>query len=801
MTLDYATRDYDGFRQLLLSVIDRQDTGWTERAAADLGVMVVELLAYELDRLAYAGDRVAEESFLATARRRESARRHAALGDHTLDRGNATRGFQWFQLARNTSLTLPARTAVASPIDPADPDATRVFAETLDDARLDARRNWFVLTRAALANTRMLRLASGEDASPDLRALGLAAGMTLIVGTPFAPEPGMAPTTPGEPLQLARGEIVRIATVMPHGVELERALDTTWPEGAWVLGNVVEIRRGLTSAITVLGTGGAALGELPNAQILQLRMDVVRRLRAEVEDVRATWSARPSLTAAWTTACQTMTAVRRTLAHADLTSYDVRDARQRAALLLLAAPLDDAADGFRHILTAIGHEVPDELRALARVAVPRQGLALPPIDEPVLWMDGDDARSATLHIAVDGDDSWREQPDLLRSAPDDHHYVVEIDGSSQVTLRFGDGVTGAMLPADSQVTGWWVTGDESGEDLRAGALGATLLAQPAVLATSNPLPTTGGRPPEPLDGLAARIESALDIPAIPITREDYQILLERRAGIAEAAVTVRGSVVDLVIRPAAGAAASQVLDTTRAWLDTARLAGATVTVRLPRPLVIDIAVVVDVHPDVSAADLRDRLQRALATAFSDVQAALTEQPPALLGKTRERAEIYRLVEAVPGVRWSQLIGFDRAGGTAVREAIVPAFDQVVRCAGDDEQPSSGQIAIWTARRFTLRVAVTYDAPDHRPVLADIQHLLPGLLSGPASLPVTRGWTVLTAALIDDALAGVFGGTGYAVTVQQLIADRRVVDELELGDRELPILDTATVIDGGLGNPP
>ncbi|MEO7733323.1 MAG: baseplate J/gp47 family protein [Kofleriaceae bacterium] len=803
--LDYATRDYDGFRQLLLSVIDRQDTGWSERAAADVGVMVVELLAYELDRLAYAGDRVAEESFLATARRRESARRHAALGDHELDRGNATRGFQWFQLARHQRLTLPAGTAVASPIDPGDPDATRVYAETLDPAQLDARRNWFVLTRAALANTKVVRLAGGADAPRDLRELGLAAGMTLIIGTPFDPEPGLTPTAPGEPLQLGRGEVVRIATVMPHGIELERALDTTWPDGAWVLGNVVEIRRGLRSEATVLGRGGAALGELANEAFLQLRMDVVRRLRAEAEDARAAWIGRPSLTAAWTAACQAMTAVRRTLSHADLSSYDVRDARQRAALQLLAAPLDDAADGFRHILTAIDHDVPHELQASDRVAVPRQPIALPPLDQPVLWMDRDDerpARSQTLHVVVEpGAVAWTEQPDLLRSAPDDPHYVVEIDGNSQITLRFGDGVTGAMLPADGEVTAWWVAGDESGADLRAGALGVTLDPQPAVLATSNPLPTTGGRAPEPLDGLAARIETALDIPAVPITREDYQILLEQRAGIAEAAVVVRGGVVDLVIRPAAGVAASQVLETTRRWLDRERLAGATVTVRLPRPLVIDLGLVVDVHPDVSAADLRDRVQRALATAFSDVQPASREQPPVLLGRTRERAEIYRLVEAVPGVLWSQLIVFERAGSAGVREAIVPAFDQVVRCAGSDELPAGGQITIWTARRYTLRVAVTYDTPDRRPELGAIQRLLPALLSGPASLPVTRGWTVLTAALIDDALAGVFGGTGYAVTVQQLIAERRVVDELELGARELPILDTATVIDGGLRKHP
>src|SRR5262249_7204851 len=86
--IDYATRDYEGFRHLFVAIVQRHDTKWTERSAADVGIMVLELLAYELGRLAYAGDRVAEEGFLATARRRESTRRHAALGDYQLDRGN-----------------------------------------------------------------------------------------------------------------------------------------------------------------------------------------------------------------------------------------------------------------------------------------------------------------------------------------------------------------------------------------------------------------------------------------------------------------------------------------------------------------------------------------------------------------------------------------------------------------------------------------------------------------------------------------------------------------------------------------
>jgi hypothetical protein len=801
--LDYATRDYDGFRQLLISVIDRQGTAWSERAAADLGIMVVELLAYELDRLAYAGDRAAEEGFLATARRRESARRHAALGDYVLDRGNATRGYQWFQLSQRAPLALPARTPVAAPIDPSE---IRLFAETLDAVNLDARRNWFALSQTAPAGEKVLRLASGDGQLPDLRSLGLAAGMTLIVGTPLLP--GQSPVMPdAQPLQLALGEDVRIARVLPHGVELEQALRNTWPggdQGAVVLGNIVEIRRGLTSDWTAIGNGGAGLGDIANEQFLQLRMDVVRRLRAEVEDARAAWIGRPALADAWTAACQAVTVQRRKLAQDDLSAYDARDPAQRAELQALAAPLDAAADAFRDILTKTGREVPDELQRSERVAVKRQTIDLPFGEQPVLWMDRDPAqpaRSETLMVAVGVAGAWTrwtEQPDLLRSAPDAHDYVVEIDGNSRVTLRFGDGESGAVLPADCQVMARWVTGDEAGDDLRAGALGvlATAGPQPAsVAATSNPLPTTGGRAPEDLDGIAARVELGLEAPAIPVTGGDYQLLLGRRPGIAESAVAIARGVVDIVIRPAAGVAAPQLLDQARAWLDTDRLAGATVMVRLPRSLPIDIGLVVDVHPDVSAADLRYRVQRALIDAFGDAQ-------PQLLGRARERAEIYRLVENIPGVLWSQLIAFDRAGHTpsGVLEVIVPAPDQVIRCAGSEEQPAGGQVTIWAARRFSLQLTVEYDTLDTRPDLAAIRRLLPALLSGPASLPVQRGWTVLTAQRIEDALVGVLGGAGSTVTVTRLIADRRAIAELDLGDRELPILDTATVVDGGLRKP-
>lgn len=830
--LDYATRDYDGFRELMLSVIQQCDTAWTERAAADVGIMVVELLAYELDRLAYAGDRVAEESFLATARRRESARRHAALGDYTLDRGNATRGFQWFRIAGDRPLRLPARTLVAEEFDPRSGDAARLYAETLDAAQLDARRNWFVLAQSAPAGSRVLRLASRRDParpsgrgdgldSPDLGQLGFAAGMALLVGMPL--EPGALPAEPTGPLQFVRGEVVRIASVMPHALELAQELQSSWPggeDGAWVLGNVVEVRRGRTSDWTEIGRGGAVLGELPNDQFLQLRMEMVRRLRAEVEDARASWIGRPELERKWECACNGMTRLRGKLLRTDPSAYDVRDPRQRRQLTRLDAPLVWAARLFRSMLVAVGHDVPDELAACDRVAVPGQEIELPSTDPPVLWMDADrdprtggarpgqagerPARNETLAVAVGiagAWSRWTEVPDLLRSAPDDPHYVVEIDGNSRITLRFGDGVTGAVLPVGCLVMARWTTGDDSGDDIRAGTLSASVGADPqlsAIAATSNPLPTTGGRAPELLDGIAARVELRLERPAVPVTAEDYQVLLgglspvyRSASEIIESAVTAAHGVVDIVIRPAPGIAAGRLLEATRAWADRNRLAGTTVEVRLARRLPIDIGLVVDVHPDVSADHARYLVQRQLVEAFGDAQARA-------LGRRRERAEIYRVVEGVPGILWSQVVVFDLAGRTPPRvlEDIVPARDQIVRCAGVEDPSADGRVTIWTARRYALQLTLRYGSLDARPEPASIQRLLPALLSGPASLPAQGGWTMLTADRIDEALAGVFAGAGFTVTVARLLVGQRAVDRVELGERELPILDTTQIAEQG-----
>jgi hypothetical protein len=102
--IDYLTKDYAGFRQLMLDRLSLVTPLWQERHAADLGITLVELLAYVGDHLSYFQDAVATEAYIGTARKRVSVRRHARLVDYTLSEGCNARA--WIALKASKAQTI-----------------------------------------------------------------------------------------------------------------------------------------------------------------------------------------------------------------------------------------------------------------------------------------------------------------------------------------------------------------------------------------------------------------------------------------------------------------------------------------------------------------------------------------------------------------------------------------------------------------------------------------------------------------------------------------------------------------------
>lgn len=107
--IDYLAKDYSSFRQLMLDRLALLSPQWQERSPADIGIALVELLAYVGDYLSYEQDAIGTESYLQTARRRVSVRRHTRLVDYFMHDGCNARAWVHF-FVTNDDITIPQHT-------------------------------------------------------------------------------------------------------------------------------------------------------------------------------------------------------------------------------------------------------------------------------------------------------------------------------------------------------------------------------------------------------------------------------------------------------------------------------------------------------------------------------------------------------------------------------------------------------------------------------------------------------------------------------------------------------------------
>ncbi len=132
--INYLAKDYSSFRQLILDRLALIMPAWKETHVPDLGVTLVELLAYAGDYLSYYQDAVATEAYLGTARQRISVRRHVRLVDYAMHEGCNSRA--WVTLHTDTDLQLDPEQTYFITAFPGSPDA-RVLDST-DLARVPA---------------------------------------------------------------------------------------------------------------------------------------------------------------------------------------------------------------------------------------------------------------------------------------------------------------------------------------------------------------------------------------------------------------------------------------------------------------------------------------------------------------------------------------------------------------------------------------------------------------------------------------------------------------------------------------
>jgi len=187
--IDYLAKDYESFRRLMLDRLAAIVPEWQERNPADIGVALVEMLAYVGDQLSYAQDAASTEAYLGTARRRISVRRHARLVDYTIGEGSNARAWVVFEveplsnadgkaIAVGTQLLtrFPGHRAVVSALEL--PDALRAGCEVFETMTA-------VTLRAALNDLKFYTWSNRSCCLP------VGATQATLAGTQSLLEPGM----------------------------------------------------------------------------------------------------------------------------------------------------------------------------------------------------------------------------------------------------------------------------------------------------------------------------------------------------------------------------------------------------------------------------------------------------------------------------------------------------------------------------------------------------------------------------------------------------------------------------------
>jgi len=582
-TINYLAKDYASFRRVLLDRMAATAPDWTERNPADLGVMLVELLAYAGDQLSYYQDSVATEAYLGTARQRISVRRHARLLDYFMHEGvnarawvcvevNATvvlRHTQAFGITAFTTRLTPGPTINATPqqLDLLLQTKQARLFEPMHDAVLFAPHNaikFYTWADEQCCLPKGATQATLLDSVDPAQRLLLMPGDVLILEE-WRGRDGESLPEDADPM---RRQAVRLTSVTPQA--------------------------------TAASSDPAALRTAGPLKTDPLTGSAIVDIEWEADDALAFPLCISSIN------------------DKGVPVYDLSGARGNVVLVdhgrtmlppeeLPALPTDGSP--YRPVLTwpQITHAMPyDHTAALTTAA------------SATLAQDPRKTVPEVSLADVTGTETWTVVHDLLRADPFDRDFVVELDDQGYGHLRFGDGVLGKV--ADPKLLATYRVGRG-----RIGNVGAETIAQvwsvdSGITNVRNPLAATGGIDPEPIDDVKTYAPEAFRVQERAVTEDDYAMIAQRYPDVLRARATRRwtGSwhTVFLTIDRKAG----RPLDETFrqdlvTFMETYRLAGEDLEVELPIFVPLDINLVVCVKQGY----FRSHVEAALETVFSSKQ--------------------------------------------------------------------------------------------------------------------------------------------------------------------------------------
>lgn len=725
--ISYLAKDYASFRQLILDRLALVVPDWRERHVPDLGIAIIELLAYTGDHLSYFQDAVATEAYLETARERISVRRHARLVDYRLHEGCNARA--WVCVQTDADFALNQR------------DVT--FTTGIDDPRLAGKTilNWGELSSIPPSAYEVFEVMPLESSAQvqfyaahseihfytwGEKECCLERGSTSAtlvddclekeapLQSPDQPEPKIASNRSArdQRLHLKVGHVLIFEEVLgpitgnpadadPARRHAVRLTKVTPGKDALYKQSIVEIEWAAQDALP-FPFCISAIGEAPECKYLE-NVSVARGNVVLVDH-----------------------------------GITVGPEKLGEVPTLRTEAICECADHPGDIQIIPGPFRPKLTKAPLTFSERfPTGDSTKPKWPPAACLLTQDVRKALPQVWLNSrpDKNWEAQYDLIESRQDDAHFVVEIDNDGIAHLRFGDGELGLKPPAGMTFGATDRTGNSPADILGAdkipllgatyrigngavGNVGAETISRLVLKDTTlsgvfiivrNPLPAQGGRNAEPL--AEAKLFAPHDFRdpkkiQRAIIADDYEKITERNPTVqqASAALVWTGSwyEADTAIDPLGREDADDAsLTQIATYLEKYRRVGHDLRVIAARYVPLDLKLEVCALPHYQRAHVKTALLDFFSNrVLTGGKLGFFHPDNLTFGEGIFLSKIVATAQAVPGVECVKVTRFQRLFESANREiengVLALRVNEVAQLDNDPSYPEHGKLEIQVA---------------------------------------------------------------------------------------------------------
>jgi hypothetical protein len=656
--INYLAKEFDGFNQVMLDRLSVLVPGWSESHAADMGVTLVEALAYAADHLSYQQDAAGTEAYLGTARSRISLRRHAKLVDYRLDDGANARAWIFVETTQD-GLNLNAGTQFFPRVPGL---AAGIAPNSKQAAQLDSTMTYASLVPATLSlDQNEIQFYTWGDAQCCLapgstratlagRIDSLQAGSVLVFEEKLGPRSGYP-----DDADVTKRWVVRLTRVQCTDF-LNRPLQDPLTLAAitqiwW------DVADALPFPLCISSVTDAAHGSRALAGVSVAHGNIVPADHGVWQDWEDLDPVPPSPAAPVISASCSCGS-----------SAPVDAPRPRYFPKLSQSPLTFAS--------------PFDSTAAASAF-------LAPAAEP----------KPSLRVRDDRLHPWQVLDDLLSSRESDRVVVPEIERDNTVFLRFGDGQYGMPASAATSFQARYRIGNGAAGNVGHDTLAHVLTKSTNIKQVRNPLPARGGRDPETLEHIRQFAPFAFRSQLRAVTEDDYGTMAQRDHAIREARGTLRwtGSwyTAFVSIDAASGdVPAAALVAATKTRLNLFRMAG--VDLEVEGSVIAGIRIEMNICVDTAhfQSDVRDAIMRIFISGDQ-----CTGQPGILnpanftFGQKIYASPLIAAAQAVEGVSSATLTVFERMDAPATdgvsRGFLTMGRVEIARCDNDPNRLDHG----------------------------------------------------------------------------------------------------------------